>query len=63
MKTILLLAIIKFISIYTIGEGIPSNLFPTLHKPAAFCRARLSKKNLGASWPPHFHIWLPGEVF
>ena len=26
-------------------------------------RARLSEKNLGATWPPSFHFWSPGQVF
>ena len=25
--------------------------------------ARLSEKNLGASWPPSFHFWSPEQVF
>ena len=27
------------------------------------CRARLSEKNLGASWPLSFHFSLPVQVF
>ena len=28
-----------------------------------YCRARLSEKNLWASWPLSFHFWSPGQVF
>ena len=35
----------------------------SLNFSSAGNRARLSEKNLGASWPLSFHFWSPGQVF
>ena len=30
---------------------------------ASCIRARLSEKNVGASWPPSFHFWSPEQQY
>ena len=45
-------------------QVIITNLKKEIHSNMlTLCSARLSGKNLGASWPPSFHFWSPEQVF